>query len=663
MPAFVSAGGVVRDDRFTGADDDGAVARDARLKRLPGTSRSQSWWPEAPSKTDTRVGVTWSPAPVAAPTTTSRPPGARFPSSWPSVGRVPCRLPGAQIHGVHLVRGLEHDASRRNLDAEGRRERGRPEPVPIGRVEDLDPALHPECGSRVGDGPRGNGHPSGVGGDREDRRAEVGAPDGAQADIGDAPPLAAGPRVEHDECRITRFVPAVRARATVLFGHDQTVRDEPRLEVSTAGPVGLRAPGDRSGPDERRFRRFGRGRGTTASGRAPVLRPWARGRESGRRRARRPRCHRSQQHWHVGARRPRRSSAGCVGATSAATSSRFPSSSMVAGTRTSRTTVASIRTAAAIPTPSILIAGFGFRVKIRNTKIITSAAEVMTRAGAGEPDRHGLAVVAGALVLLADAREQEQLVVHRQPEQQGEHQQRDERHDVDRAHPVRTGRRANPTGTPRPRRRTPPRSTGGSSRRPSPGSPTSGRSASAGRTRRGTPRRSRRAGGPGSRGRGRRASRSRRRRTAWDSNEVCASALGSVSLRSRSTRAAVPAEPGPVVGSTSEIAAVNRSLGIGIDACATPGVCASTCPEPLGVRDERATVLVTLFSRRRSSGGICTTTISGPFAPGPSCVGDEVVGPLLGRAGRRGGVGREAEADREQRNRDAAARRRCPSAR
>ena len=38
-----------------------------------------------------------------------------------------------------------------------------------------------------------------------------------------------------------------------------------------------------------------------------------------------------------------------------------------------------------MPSPSILIAGFGFKVKIRNTLIMTSAADVMTRADRARP--------------------------------------------------------------------------------------------------------------------------------------------------------------------------------------------------------------------------------------------------------------------------------------
>jgi hypothetical protein len=52
---------------------------------------------------------------------------------------------------------------------------------------------------------------------------------------------------------------------------------------------------------------------------------------------------------------------------------------MVAGTRTSLTMVASTSTATARPRPRIFTVGSGFGTKARNTLIMMSAADVMTR--------------------------------------------------------------------------------------------------------------------------------------------------------------------------------------------------------------------------------------------------------------------------------------------
>ena len=60
-----------------------------------------------------------------------------------------------------------------------------------------------------------------------------------------------------------------------------------------------------------------------------------------------------------------------------------------------------------------------------------SAALVITRAVVEMPADHALDVLAGLQVLLADAREQEDLVVHRQPEQDREHHHRHEADDRD----------------------------------------------------------------------------------------------------------------------------------------------------------------------------------------------------------------------------------------
>ncbi len=51
----------------------------------------------------------------------------------------------------------------------------------------------------------------------------------------------------------------------------------------------------------------------------------------------------------------------------------------MAGTRTIRTSVASTRIAVARPMPSIFSDGTGLAARLRNTTIMISAAEVMTR--------------------------------------------------------------------------------------------------------------------------------------------------------------------------------------------------------------------------------------------------------------------------------------------
>lgn len=63
----------------------------------------------------------------------------------------------------------------------------------------------------------------------------------------------------------------------------------------------------------------------------------------------------------------------------------LPSSSIVAGTSISRTTVASTKTATASPSPIIFTVGSGLVTKERNTAIMISAADVMTRAVFASP--------------------------------------------------------------------------------------------------------------------------------------------------------------------------------------------------------------------------------------------------------------------------------------
>ena len=106
-----------------------------------------------------------------------------------------------------------------------------------------------------------------------------------------------------------------------------------------------------------------------------------------------------------------------------------PSSCMVAGTRTRRMIVASMTTAAAMPIPMILRKIWSSSMKAPNTAVMISAAAVMTLAVAARPSATAVRVSRALQVLLADPGEQEDLVVHRQAEEDREHHHRDERRD------------------------------------------------------------------------------------------------------------------------------------------------------------------------------------------------------------------------------------------
>ena len=64
----------------------------------------------------------------------------------------------------------------------------------------------------------------------------------------------------------------------------------------------------------------------------------------------------------------------------------LPSISITAGTRTSLTTVASISTATASPSPTCFTPGSGVRQNYRNTTTTIAAAAVITRAVDASPD-------------------------------------------------------------------------------------------------------------------------------------------------------------------------------------------------------------------------------------------------------------------------------------
>ena len=97
-----------------------------------------------------------------------------------------------------------------------------------------------------------------------------------------------------------------------------------------------------------------------------------------------------------------------------------PSSFMLAGTRIVRMSVASSSTATARPKPICWNITRSPAAKPAKTATMISAAPVMMPAVAPTPSVTGQRVVAGPVVVLLDAAEQEDLVVHREAEQHGE---------------------------------------------------------------------------------------------------------------------------------------------------------------------------------------------------------------------------------------------------
>ena len=88
--------------------------------------------------------------------------------------------------------------------------------------------------------------------------------------------------------------------------------------------------------------------------------------------------------------------------------------------------------AAARPSPNTLSTRSGSLITNEpNTQIMMAAAAVMTRAVLASPSATAQVLSPRPPPLLPDPRQQEHLVVHRQPEQDGEHHERDPR--VDRA--------------------------------------------------------------------------------------------------------------------------------------------------------------------------------------------------------------------------------------
>ena len=75
---------------------------------------------------------------------------------------------------------------------------------------------------------------------------------------------------------------------------------------------------------------------------------------------------------------------------------------MIDGTSIMRTIVASTSTANASPSPNIFTSGVGLATNAPNTKIMISAADVITRAVRDSPRTTRLPGVAARVVLLAD---------------------------------------------------------------------------------------------------------------------------------------------------------------------------------------------------------------------------------------------------------------------
>ena len=104
---------------------------------------------------------------------------------------------------------------------------------------------------------------------------------------------------------------------------------------------------------------------------------------------------------------------------------RSPSSTRAAGSITSRISVASIRIDAASATPIIFISSMLRVMKMANTDTITAAALVITPAVSVMPRSHREPGGQAAGGVLADPGQDEHVVVHRQPDQDHHHEQRE----------------------------------------------------------------------------------------------------------------------------------------------------------------------------------------------------------------------------------------------
>ena len=171
----------------------------------------------------------------------------------------------------------------------------------------------------------------------------------------------------------------------------------------------------RSGRTERGIRR------RRARARAP----------GGRRRRPRPAGRRGRNH--------RRSASGGSGrARPGIHQLRSPRSSIVAGTSSMRTTVASSRTASARPSPNSFPTRSSSNTNEPNTTTMMAAAAVITRAVAARPSATAVAESPVLSYSSRTLREQEHLVVHREPEHDGEQHQRHDRLDRPASMPMRS---------------------------------------------------------------------------------------------------------------------------------------------------------------------------------------------------------------------------------
>ena len=137
----------------------------------------------------------------------------------------------------------------------------------------------------------------------------------------------------------------------------------------------------------------------------------------------------------------------------APTSSTCPSGASWPGTSSTRMMVASMATAMAMPTPMLLMVMISARANAAKTTTMISAAPVMTPAVSRQALGHRRGVVAGPAVGLLDARQQQHLVVHGQPEDHREHDDRVARDGVAERREVEQPRRGCPPGRSRPARR------------------------------------------------------------------------------------------------------------------------------------------------------------------------------------------------------------------
>ena len=143
-----------------------------------------------------------------------------------------------------------------------------------------------------------------------------------------------------------------------------------------------------------------------------------------------------------------------------------PSSVIADGTRIERTIVASSSTATASPNPTCWRIDQLAGGEPAKTATMISAAPVMIRAGRRDAERDRFAVVVRLVVVLTDPAEQEDVVVHRQAEQDREEEEREPGLDRLDLRGSREDRRRRRPGRPARATRRPRRPRAGSSRSP-----------------------------------------------------------------------------------------------------------------------------------------------------------------------------------------------------